>query len=111
MLVGLRHRRVMSQADRKRIDDHHFMAELSFSTTLVAAYVPDLLLQHILSPAPTPTSNGTHATPPPPNIVFISCGGVKVSLDDLAQYKSIIEASTPTVNVRIEGKSVEVGLS
>jgi L-serine/L-threonine ammonia-lyase len=78
------------------IDDHQIMAEMSCSTTLVAAYVPGLLRHHILRGEAE-------------NIVFIYCGGSKISVDDLAEYHTIVESLIET-DVRVQGKRITVQL-
>ena len=61
-------------------DDHKILVELACAATLAPAYKPSLF--HRLVP-PTGT---------PPTVVLVVCGGFKVSLADLEEYKSRVEA-------------------
>ena len=59
-------------------DDHRFLVELSCATALSAAYAPDLLDRII-------PSNGQHRT-----VVFVVCGGFKISTKDLQNYQELL---------------------
>ncbi|KAJ3935423.1 MAG: tryptophan synthase beta subunit-like PLP-dependent enzyme [Lentinula lateritia] len=63
-------------------DDHKALVELACSTTLAAAYKPQLL------DAVVPPRSDGHKR----NIVFIVCGGFKVSLRELAEYEEVLKA-------------------
>ncbi|KAJ3855601.1 tryptophan synthase beta subunit-like PLP-dependent enzyme [Lentinula lateritia] len=63
-------------------DDHKALVELACSTTLAAAYKPQLLDAVV-----PPRSDGRKR-----NIVFIVCGGFKVSLRELAEYEEVLKA-------------------
>ncbi|GAW07424.1 l-serine dehydratase l-threonine deaminase [Lentinula edodes] len=63
-------------------DDHKALVELACSTTLAAAYKPQLLDAVV-----PPRSDGRKR-----NIVFIVCGGFKVSLRELAEYEEVLRA-------------------
>ena len=62
-----------------RADDHKFLVELACSATLVPAYKPELVTRLV-----------------PPNgaekkiLVFIVCGGFKISQQDLVEYSEIV---------------------
>ncbi|VDC07861.1 unnamed protein product [Peniophora sp. CBMAI 1063] len=72
-------------------DEHKTLVELACSTTLAPAYSPELLK------ALVPPVSGRKTV-----LVFIVCGGFKISLDDLALYKAIIEAdASPAYTVRL----------
>ncbi|GLB35306.1 putative pyridoxal-phosphate dependent enzyme [Lyophyllum shimeji] len=61
-------------------DDHKLLVELACSTTLTPAYKPALFNR--LSPA-TPGRKRT--------VVFIVCGGFKVSLNDVQEYRRLLD--------------------
>ena len=58
------------------------MVELACSATLAPAYKPSILRRIV------PQSNSNK----PANIVFIVCGGFKISLDDMEEYRRIVAA-------------------
>lgn len=55
------------------------LVELACSTTLTAAYAP-ALFSRLVPGAPEKT------------VVFVVCGGFKVSLDDMVEYRQLVEA-------------------
>ena len=62
-----------------RADDHKFLVELACSATLVPAYKPELVTRLV----------------PPDGVekkilVFIVCGGFKISQQDLVEYSEIV---------------------
>ncbi|KAJ4488202.1 tryptophan synthase beta subunit-like PLP-dependent enzyme [Lentinula aciculospora] len=63
-------------------NDHKALVELACSTTLSAAYKPQLL------DAVVPPRSDGHKR----NVVFIVCGGFKVSLGELAGYEEVLKA-------------------
>lgn len=63
-------------------DEHKILVELACAVTLVSAYSPTLF-DKLVPPKPS----GAKRT-----VVYIVCGGFKVSLAELAEYKSIVEA-------------------
>jgi len=63
----------------KFANDHRMLVELACSTTLVPAYHPTLFNQMV-----PPTSNMRC-------VVFIVCGGFKVSTSDVMEFQKIIE--------------------
>jgi len=58
-------------------DDHKLLVELACSTTLTAGYKRTLFEK--VTPGTAKAS-----------VVFIVCGGFKVSLDDIVQYRSLL---------------------
>lgn len=62
-------------------DEHKLLVELACATTLAPAYSPALLDKLV---PPQPSIRRT--------VVFIVCGGFKVSLDELAEYRTILDA-------------------
>ena len=58
-------------------DDHKLLVELACSTTLTAGY------KRTLFEKVTPGIVNA-------NVVFIVCGGFKVSIDDIVQYRSVV---------------------
>jgi len=61
-------------------NDHKLLAELACSTTLTPAYKP-ALFNKLLPAAP-----GGKRT-----VVFIVCGGFKISLDDVLEYRKLVD--------------------
>ncbi|KAI0371720.1 tryptophan synthase beta subunit-like PLP-dependent enzyme [Pilatotrama ljubarskyi] len=68
------------QAALNFAEDHKTMAELACAATIAPAYKPTLFKRVV------PEANKSA------NIVLIVCGGFKISLDDLNEYKRIVEA-------------------
>ena len=62
------------------VGDHKFLVELACSTTLVPAYHP-ALFEKLVGPGEGKT------------VVFIVCGGFKVSIKDIVDYEAMIEES------------------
>lgn len=60
-------------------DDHKLLVELACSTTLTPAYKPALFNKLL----PTTTSGRR-------TVVFIVCGGFKISLDDALEYRKLV---------------------
>ncbi|KAI0303397.1 tryptophan synthase beta subunit-like PLP-dependent enzyme [Multifurca ochricompacta] len=60
-------------------DDHKFLVELACSTTLTPAYQHELLARLV---PPNPAEKKV--------LVFIVCGGFKISRQDLAEYSQIV---------------------
>lgn len=61
------------------IDDHKMLVELACAATLCPAYKPTLF-EHLVPP-----------TDDDRVVVFIVCGGFKISLNDLVEYENIVE--------------------
>ncbi len=68
-----------AQLSWQSIDDHKMLVELACSTTLVPAYRPMLFNRMV-----PPPGDGTRC------VVFIVCGGFKVSLLDTGEFQNII---------------------
>ncbi|KAH9842922.1 tryptophan synthase beta subunit-like PLP-dependent enzyme [Rhodofomes roseus] len=62
-------------------DEHKILAELSCSTTLVPAYSPELFTKLV-----PPSASGA-----PRTVVFVVCGGFKISLAEFEEYRGIVE--------------------
>ena len=60
------------------------LVELACSTTLTPAYNPSLFAHLVLS-----TSDIRNEK----TVVFIVCGGFKISLDEMEEYREIVSAS------------------
>lgn len=66
------------------VGEHKMMVELACSTALVPAYDRRIL---------EATVTGDHQTRPV--IVFIVCGGVNISLEEMKEYQSIVQRGAP----------------
>ena len=80
-------------------EDHKILVELACSATLSAAYSPELF-RKIVPQADKRTT-----------IVFIVCGGFKISLADLEEYKGIVASEVAAGkgwNVACNGESFTV---
>ncbi|RDB23982.1 Serine dehydratase-like [Hypsizygus marmoreus] len=83
------------QALLRFADDHKLLVELACSTTLVPAYNPALFNKLV---PPTDANNPAlfnKMVPPtdankPRTVVFIVCGGFKVSLEDVAGFRRLV---------------------
>ncbi|KAJ7632391.1 tryptophan synthase beta subunit-like PLP-dependent enzyme, partial [Roridomyces roridus] len=76
-------------------DDHKLLVELACSTTLVPAYKKELL--DLLVPGENLTS------------LFIVCGGFKVSLSDMFEYRTIVDGCRDTLEkVYCDGQTIEI---
>lgn len=65
--------------------DHKLLVELACATTLTPAYSPALFHKLV----PRPASSMQERT-----VVFVVCGGFKVSNDDIESYKKLVEQNT-----------------
>jgi L-serine/L-threonine ammonia-lyase len=76
-------------------DSHKHLVELSCAVSLSLAYKPSLL-RRILPDAKT--------------IVFVVCGGFKVSLEDIAVYQNVLvqESAKPSWTIHCDGRPLEV---
>lgn len=63
-------------------EDQKILVELACSTTLVPAYKPALFDKLV----PTKSSSEQKRT-----VVFIICGGFKISLEEVAEYKKLVD--------------------
>ncbi|KAF7338500.1 PALP domain-containing protein [Mycena venus] len=77
-------------------DDHKLLVELACSTTLVAAYKKELF-DHLVPPTGTKRS-----------ALFIVCGGFKVSLDDIVQFRALFDACDDSLEVYCDGEVVKI---
>ncbi|KAK7042122.1 PALP domain-containing protein [Favolaschia claudopus] len=77
-------------------DDHKILVELSCSTTLVPAYRKELL-DRLVPPTGAERS-----------VLFIVCGGFKVFLSDMVEYRSQFEACQDTLEVYCDGEAIKI---
>lgn len=63
-------------------DDHKFLVELACSTTLTPAYKSELF-KHLVPKAVGPEEKKA--------VVFIICGGSKISLYDMEEYRKVVD--------------------
>ncbi|RPD65899.1 tryptophan synthase beta subunit-like PLP-dependent enzyme [Lentinus tigrinus ALCF2SS1-7] len=80
-------------------DDHKTLVELACAATLVPAYNPSLFRELVPQ------------TDKPATVVFIVCGGFKVSLKDLKEYERIVEADIAAGgewDVALNGQSIKI---
>lgn len=63
------------------LEDHKMLVELACSATLVPAYQPSLFNQLV------PSTSSEDKT-----VVFVVCGGFKISLDEMEEYREIVRA-------------------
>jgi L-serine/L-threonine ammonia-lyase len=83
------------------LDDHQMLAELACATTLVPAYFPGLFNQ-IFPPR--------NSSSPERTAVFIVCGGVKTSVEEVMGYKQHLASSPTSYSVWVDGDSHDVDL-
>ncbi|KAF8627898.1 hypothetical protein AX15_004192 [Amanita polypyramis BW_CC] len=74
----------------KFADDHKILVELACSTTLVPAYNPPLFNKLV------PRQGQAHSKRP--LVVFVVCGGFKVSTADLSEFKNCLEDARAKTN-------------
>jgi len=77
-------------------DDHKLLVELSCSTTLVAAYKRELF-DHLVPPKDTERPS-----------LFIVCGGFKVSLNDMIEYRVSVDSCADSFEVHCDGEVIQV---
>jgi L-serine/L-threonine ammonia-lyase len=73
---------ISAPADRAIVEDHKMLVELACSVTLAPAYKQSLL-QHLVPSSSTAREK---------TVVFIVCGGFKISLEELEEYREIVGA-------------------
>ncbi|TDL25047.1 tryptophan synthase beta subunit-like PLP-dependent enzyme [Rickenella mellea] len=78
------------QASDLFANDHKFIVELACATTLVPAYNTSLF-----SKIQTVAEDRFHPTAKRP-VVFIVCGGSKISLEEMEQYRKIVKSTSGT---------------
>jgi len=66
-------------------DEHKFLVELACSTTLTPAYKP-ALFSRLMSSIPAVDGKQKEKT-----VVFIVCGGFKISLEEMAEYHQLVK--------------------
>ena len=72
---------LLPTVDYAPADDHKILVELACSTTLAPAYSPELFAR-LVPPSPSGARK---------NVVFVVCGGFKISLAELEDYRTIVE--------------------
>ena len=80
----MQYTRLATQYTDLRIDEQKILVELACASTLASAYSPKLF-DKLVPPKPS----GGRRT-----VVYIVCGGFKVSLAELAEYQKIVAADT-----------------
>jgi len=80
---------------RMRTDDHKFLVELACATTLTAGYNLELFEKVI------PRGKGS--------VLFIVCGGFKVSMDEMVEYGRLAETAGDEWEILCDGEKVRVG--
>ncbi|KAF8323204.1 tryptophan synthase beta subunit-like PLP-dependent enzyme [Clavulina sp. PMI_390] len=85
-------------------DDHKTLVELAAGSTLSVAYEPSLFNKVF-----PPIANPTKGWPSRRTLVFIVCGGFKISVKDLASYQEHLAscAGTP-LDVWVDGENLKV---
>ncbi|EJU00253.1 tryptophan synthase beta subunit-like PLP-dependent enzyme [Dacryopinax primogenitus] len=78
------------------LEEHKMLIELACSTTLVPAYSKPLF-DAILPPA-------SGQDPSKRTVVFIVCGGVKISLHEIEEYEKLVHADTKGSEALIDGQ-------
>lgn len=68
------------------IDDHKFLLELACSTTMSPAYSHELFWR-ILDPMSELSAEEKRSK----NVIFVVCGGVKVTSDELSEYAQVLD--------------------
>ena len=83
------------------VDDHKLLVELAASTTLSPAYSP-ILFDGIFKDTMKPTSDGRRRS-----IVFLVCGGFKISLAEMESYRVHLQHRSGSSGVtQINGRVV-----
>jgi len=88
------------------LDDHKILTELACSTTLTPGYNREFLLR-ILGPtfsAISPEERKEKC------LVFVVCGGVKISFEDMREFEEIVAATQEQSywRVQISGEETQV---
>lgn len=100
MPVGFRLHFTIESATKLDPDDHKMLVELACSTTLAPLYSPTLV-SHLFPPSSTETDA----------LIFIVCGGFKVSNVEMAEYGRIVAenvAKGGSWQVRIDQQTLGV---
>ena len=89
------------------LDEHKTMVELACSTTLALAYSPEAFSRIMNEVCPSSSSTSAERT-----VIFVVCGGVKVSLADMAEYRTMVDDALKTPNyewdIRCDGQRWEI---
>jgi L-serine/L-threonine ammonia-lyase len=73
-------------SSRPTADEHKFLVELACSTTMSAAYNRELFWRIL-----DPTSELSTEEKQKKTVIFVVCGGVKVTFDELMEYSQILD--------------------
>lgn len=68
------------------VDEHKFLLELACSTTMSPAYSHELFWR-ILDPMSELSAEAKQSK----NVIFVVCGGVKVTSNELSEYAQILD--------------------
>lgn len=68
------------------VDEHKFLLELACSTTMAPAYSRELFWRIL-----DPTSELSAEEKQRKTVIFVVCGGVKVTFDELSEYAQILD--------------------
>ena len=86
------------------LEDHKVLVELACSATLAPAYAPEFFSKLL-------ESRKEADKPKPEAVVFIVCGGVKISLDEVYEYQHVAESfkkENAGWTVTVDGGQVDV---
>ena len=72
------------------------LAELACAATLAPAYKPSLFRKVVPQ------------TDKPATVIFVACGGFKVSMKDMEEYKQVVATSSADWDVVVNGESFTV---
>ncbi|KAI0713220.1 tryptophan synthase beta subunit-like PLP-dependent enzyme [Earliella scabrosa] len=84
------------QSTLRFADDHKMLAELACAATLAPAYKPSLFRKVVPQ------------TDKPATVIFVACGGFKVSMKDMEEYKQVVATSSADWDVVVNGESFTV---
>lgn len=86
------------------VDEHKFLLELACSTTMSPAYSREMFWRIL-----DPTSELSAEEKQSKNVIFVVCGGVKVTFDELSEYAQILDRAAEVEsewNVVCNGKEI-----
>ena len=86
-------------SDSGNVDEHKTLVELACAATLTPAYNP-ALFRALIPPSDEPQT-----------VVFVLCGGYKVSLQDIKEYERIVEtelAAAEDWDITLNGQTMRV---
>ena len=77
---------IIGAYSHRGVDEHKFLVELACSTTMSPAYNQELFWR-ILDPISELSAEEKQRK----NVIFVVCGGVKVTSDELSGYAQILD--------------------